>query len=59
MSTYYWERAQQAVDRRRLELARRDIPEEDDLVWKEIDRLNWLEQLAKAGLQMAEDAENF
>lgn len=60
MSTYYWERAQQAVDRRRAELARREVPEdENDPVWRELEHLNWLEQLAKVGHQMAEDSEIF
>jgi hypothetical protein len=60
VSVYFWERAEQAVDRRRAELIRRDVPEdENDPVWRELDKLAWLEQFAKAAHQMADDAEIF
>lgn len=58
-ATYYWQRATAAVEKRRLELARRDVPEENDPIWQQIENLNWLEQYAVAGLHMAEEAEIF
>lgn len=58
-STYYWQRATAAVERRRLELARRDLSDDNDPIWQQLEHLNWLEQYAAAGLHMAEEAEIF
>ena len=54
MTTEYWRRAIAAVDRRRAELARKELPEEDDPVWREIEHLNWLEIFAKTSLEEME-----
>ena len=60
MSIYYWQRAVAAVDRKRLEMAHREIPEyEDDPVWREVEHLAWLEQFAQAALRAADEAEIF
>jgi hypothetical protein len=60
VSVYYWQRAIAAVERRRVDLSYREIPEyEDDPVWREIEHLAWLEQFAQTALRAADEAEIF
>jgi hypothetical protein len=60
MSLYYWGRALAAVDKKRLKLVRQDVPEDlEDQAWREVERLTWLEEFARASLHMAEEAEIF
>ena len=57
-STYYWDRALMAIEKRRRWL--RLLSEDDeDLVWKEVNRLTWLEQFARQARQMTEDMDIF
>ena len=59
MTTEYWHRAIAAIDRRRLELMRRDVPEEDDPIWGEVEHLLWLEKFAQRSLLAMEEADIF
>jgi hypothetical protein len=53
LSEYFWSRAFSAIERRRGKLADGQIPDsEDSPVWKELDKLMWLEQFANASLRM-------
>jgi hypothetical protein len=60
VSVYYWQRAVAAIDKKRLEVAFQPVPEDpDDPIWKEVERLAWLEDFAHASMRMAEEAEIF
>jgi len=54
--THYWDRALAAIDRKRSRL---HGDAEDDKIWRELERLQWLEEFARRARGLAEDAEVF
>lgn len=58
LSEYYWKRAISAIGKRRVKMADGQVPDsEDSPVWKELEKLMWLERFARASRKMEEEVE--